>query len=68
MAKIGKRKLIRSMKRKKSNVDTKFIASCYGKIRRTKQDAHEAAELRPSIVKPYKCKYCGYWHIGRRNG
>ncbi len=63
---IGKRKHIR-MKLRSGNNNPKKLASCDGKIRYTKEQAHKAAEEKPSFVKAYKCKFCSYYHIGRKS-
>lgn len=65
----GKRRRIRAQVRKAERGierNTKYLASCYGKVRRTKEEAHREADNRPDIVKAYKCKFCEYYHIGRR--
>lgn len=46
--------------------DAKYLASCKGKLRRTKEDA-KLREIGLLNLKAYHCKYCGYWHIGKRN-
>lgn len=67
---IGKRKRIRQQLR--GNIsepkDPKYLASCYGKVRRTKEDAYELAKDLPNM-KAYKCSYCGNgtYHVGRRS-
>lgn len=43
------------------------LASCYGKIRHnTYTDAVTANVIKIDFVKPYKCRYCPYYHVGRR--
>ena len=48
-----------------------YEKSCYGKRRMaTEAKAMKYAAKREfrGIVKPYHCKYCGYWHIGGNHG
>ena len=66
VGKIGKRKYIRMMVNN-GHKDPKELASCYGKVRfNTYEDAKVQSDRKPEIVKPYHCKYCGKYHIGRR--
>lgn len=65
---LGKRQIIRRILRKsKRPLSPKYLASCHGKVRHaTYEEAKAAAALKPEKVKPYKCKFCPYYHIGRR--
>lgn len=62
---IGKRKRIRIQLRRNPEPGPHYYASCYGKIRRTKYEANEESRLN-TAVKPYKCHYCNFYHVGRR--
>lgn len=66
--KVGKKKYIKNrLKNNKQGLAPKYYASCYGKIRHTSYlDAKLASSEKPEIVKPYKCQYCQFYHIGRR--
>jgi hypothetical protein len=66
MGKVGKKKHIRQLQKGGTSADAKYLASCYGKVRRTKEQAHEEAD-KLSILRAYKCSYCGYHHVGRAN-
>lgn len=63
---ISKSKKIRKMKRKNSKVNSKYIASCDGKIRydtyaEAKADADELINAHA-----YKCDFGQHYHKGRR--
>lgn len=64
----GKRKRIRqALRRAKNPVNPKYLASCQGKIRHASyEEAKLACVDKPDHVKPYKCTFCIYYHIGRR--
>lgn len=65
---MGKKKnYIRNRKRRDSSVNTKELASCYGKIRHSSYEEARAQNLHKiEYVKPYKCQFCIYYHVGRR--
>lgn len=64
---IGKKKRIRRQLQNKHNkLSPHELASCYGKIRYSKQDRESALLNRPPSVKFYKCQHCPYYHIGKR--
>jgi hypothetical protein len=42
-----------------------MYASCYGKIRMTKQQAKERADGL-STMNWYKCRHCDHYHVGRK--
>ena len=68
---IGKRlrirKQLKTAAKKHSSVSPKYLASCYGKIKHSSyEEAKASADLKPEIVKPYKCQFCSSYHIGRR--
>lgn len=66
MPKIGKRKYIRqTIKRGNGETDPRRLASCYGKIRMTKEAAYERAKG-VSTMKAYHCGFCGHYHVGRK--
>lgn len=66
MGKIGKRKYIRQTIRNGNGVtNPKQLASCYGKIRMTKEAAYDRAKG-ISTMKAYHCSFCGHYHVGRR--
>lgn len=65
---IGKRKYIRSIKRRDPTRNTRELASCYGKVRYAKTDRERALENRPSRVTFYKCDFCKNYHLGRKKG
>ena len=66
---LGKK---RSIIKQKISAGCKYtahqLASCFGKI---KHDSYEKAlennKLKVSFVKPYHCKYCKKYHVGRRS-
>ena len=62
---IGKRKYIRQQLRNHPGANPKYYAACYGKLRRTKEAAHEEAS-HFSTMAAYKCKYCSWYHVGRK--
>lgn len=68
MAKVGKRARIRKQLRNaKHPISPKYLAGCYGKVKHDSyEQARAAAEIKPSIVKPYKCQFGSHYHIGRR--
>lgn len=62
---IGKRKRIRQQLRAgKASPD--YLASCYGKIRHTKDSAKMELLSKPDYIKFYKCRHGDHYHIGRR--
>lgn len=65
---MGKKKnYIRQRKRRDCSVNTKELASCYGKIRHSDYEAAKRANAQKiEFVKPYKCKFCDFYHVGRR--
>lgn len=64
---MNKRKRIKQqLRRAKQAVSPRYLASCYGKVRHTKESARAAAAEKPSIVRAYRCKYCPWYHIGRK--
>jgi len=67
IGKIGKKKWIRQQKRKGNTTTNLELASCYGKLRyNTRKEAKIVTESKPDIVKSYKCKFCKFFHIGRK--
>ena len=63
---IGKRKRIRKQLQKTGGKDPHYFASCYGKVRYTKEQAKERQEG-VSTMKWYKCKWCPDYHVGRNS-
>lgn len=44
--------------------------TCESKVRRTKEEAETYAyysRKRGIMIYPYKCKFCGGWHVGHPN-
>lgn len=68
MGRIGKRKHIRMKLRKGKNLNPRELASCYGKIRYTKEEKVRALAGRPDFIHFYRCDFCKYFHIGRKLG
>lgn len=67
MGKGKKKRIKRQLRKSGGKFKPDYLASCYGKIRHgSYEEASIAASEKPSIVKPYKCRHCKYYHIGRR--
>lgn len=49
---------------KQTGINPKEAASCYGKIRHTKDEAYQRANGL-STMKAYKCEFCPHYHVGR---
>lgn len=64
---IGKKRLVRNLRRRGSKKSSKELVSCTGKIRHTSyQRALDANTHKAGLVKPYKCQFCPYYHVGRK--
>lgn len=64
---IGKRKKIRRQLKTNVSSNPKLLSSCYGKIRHNSYEAAKVAnEKKINFVRPYKCQFCPYYHVGRR--
>lgn len=63
---MGRKRIRIRRQVKQTGIDPKEAASCYGKIRHDKREAYARAEGL-STMKAYKCKYCPYFHVGRRS-
>lgn len=62
-----KRRMIKQKISHGSNKSAKELASCFGKIRHNSyNDARDANKDKIDFVKPYKCQFCSYYHVGRR--
>lgn len=62
-----KRKTIKRKLSRGSKQSAKELASCFGKIRHvTYEKAKEYNKEKLCFVKPYKCKFCPYYHVGRK--
>ena len=62
----GKRRFIRqTLKRGNGETDPYYLASCYGKIRYTKQGAKQRQDG-ISTMKFYKCKFGDHYQVGRK--
>lgn len=62
----AKKQRIRALQRKRGNIDTKYYASCDGKIRYDKSQRAETLSRYPAgDVNFYKCQYGPHYHIGR---
>lgn len=42
----------------------KRVKSCFGKMKRSKEEAVEKAEFFGAPVIPYPCDFCSSWHVG----
>lgn len=63
----SKRSIIKKKVSKGAKQSVKELVSCYGKVRHTSYEKAKAANLKKiSFVKPYKCNFCIYYHVGRR--
>lgn len=65
----GKRSIIRkkiaSAQKRGKHLNPKYLASCDGKIRHSKESAKQrASEI--STMKFYKCEFGDHYHVGRR--
>ena len=64
----SKRSIIKKKVSKGAKQSVKELVSCYGKIRHTSYEAAKNAnDKKIAFVKPYKCNYCPYYHVGRRS-
>lgn len=59
------RRTIAAAQKRGKHLNPKELAACYGKIRYSKERAKARAEG-VSTMKFYKCKFCEYYHVGRR--
>lgn len=50
---------------KQTGKNPKELASCYGKIRYDRLGAKQRADG-ISTMKAYNCRFCDYWHVGRK--
>lgn len=57
-----KRQRIKAQTKKFGN--PKYYAACWGKMRLNREQAKEAKLVPTAEV--YKCRYCEYWHVGRK--
>ena len=63
----SKKNMIRKRIARGSKQSAKELASCYGKIRHASYEAAaKKNEIKIDFVRPYKCKFCPYYHVGRR--
>lgn len=63
----SKRSIIRKKVARGSKYQVKELVSCYGKIRHESYEAARQMNIHKiDKVKPYKCKFCAYYHVGRR--
>lgn len=63
----SKRSIIKKKVAKGSKYSVKELVACYGKIRYESYENAKRMNLsKIDKVKPYKCKYCIYYHVGRR--
>lgn len=64
----AKRSIIRKRIAKGAKQSPKELASCYGKIRHASYEAAKKANAdKIDKVRPYKCKFCPFYHVGRRS-
>ena len=64
---IGKRKKIRQQLRNGVAKSPKELASCTGKIRHSSYEAAKRSnDKKIAFVRPYKCEWCPFYHVGRR--
>lgn len=62
-----KRKNIKQQLSRGSKFTAKQLASCIGKIRHSSYEiAKKNNTDKLTFVKPYKCKFCPYYHVGRK--
>lgn len=59
------RKTIAAAQRRGKHIDPKYLASCEGKIRHSKESAKARAKD-ISTMKFYKCEFGDHYHVGRR--
>ena len=61
------RKTIAAAQRRGKHLDPKYLASCDGKIRYSKEAA-KAKSSGLSTMKFYRCEFGEHYHVGRRPG
>ena len=59
------KKSVIKYKLKTKGGDPKYYASCEGKLRRSKDDAYAMAH-EVDTMSAYKCRFCNYYHVGRK--
>lgn len=59
------RRTIAAAQRRGKHINPKYLASCDGKIRYSKEHAKARAEG-ISTMKFYKCEFGDHYHVGRR--
>ena len=59
---LGRSKIRRKVRQ--TGLPGEYFAGCYGKIRYEKEKAKERCL---STMNAYKCRYCNFWHVGRKN-
>ena len=58
---------LRTANRKGIMKNPKELASCYGKVRHSSYEAARNANAEKiEYVRPYKCGFCPFYHVGRR--
>ena len=64
-----KKNYIRNRVRRDNSLNPKELASCYGKIRLTKEQAQDKrVSIGKDKVNAYRCQFCKFYHVGRRPG
>lgn len=63
---IIRQKINRAQKHGKK-VDGFYLASCYGKVRYASYEETKIFIENLIGQKPYKCKFCNYYHHGRKH-
>lgn len=50
-----------------TTIDRRTALECLGKFRHTSKRDAEKQAARRKVLTSYRCKTCGFWHVGRNH-